>query len=193
MKLKITVGRLNQVDQFTPIKSSDYSADSIDQAMDAFKTFFSDNPELALPRDVEMILQSGDPMKVNTILSIKYFLKEAGMGLEYYAFNEDEETILDEITRTSGILLLDEAQNFYGFIPRGYFLRFNSESDANPLKVYDWMGSVVDFFPSQSSDPYNATLTQTKELADIMGSVSTPVVSQFMKYLASFKKRAIII
>lgn len=193
MKLKITVGRLNQVDQFTPIAQDSYNASSSKDVMDAFKKFFSNNPDLTLPQDAELILQSGDNWTISTVLSLRYFLREAGLGFEYYAFPEDEDSILDDLTTASGILLLDDAERYYGFIPRGHFMRFRTESDANPLKVYDWVGSVVKLFPSVSSDPFNATLTQTKELADVMGSISTPVVSKFMKFLDSFQKRVVII
>lgn len=192
MKLKITVGKLNQVDQFTPIAQESYNASNSKDVMDAFKKFFSDNPDIAIPQDAEMILQSGDNWTISTVLSLRYFLREVGLGLEYYAFPEDEDSILDDVTNVSGILLLDDAEKYYGFIPRGHFLRFRSESDANPLKIYDWVGSVVKMFPSSSSDPFNATLTQTKELADVMGSISTPVVTKFMKFLDAFQKRAII-
>lgn len=193
MKLKITVGKLNQVDQFAPIAQDDFSADNPAMAMEAFKKFFSDNPDLSLPQEVENILQAGDPWTVSTVLSIKYYLSEVGLGLEYYAFSEEEDSILSNITRSSGMLLLDEAQMYHGFIPRGYFLRFDNEEDANPIKVYNWIGNTVKLFPSSSSDPYNAALTQTKEIFDMVGTVSTPIVARFMKYLAAFKKRVVII
>lgn len=193
MKLKITVGKLNQVDQLDPIKQRDYSVDSSVSAMEAFKKFFDDSEELALPPDVDYILQAGENWTISTILSIRYFLKQAGMGLEYYAFDESDETILDDITRLSGILLLDEAQKYFGFIPRGYFLRFGSEEDANPITIYTWIASKVKMFPGISSDPYNSLLTQTKELSSIMGTVSTPIVSRFMGLLSAFEKRIVII
>ena len=50
-----------------------------------------------MPQDVELILQSGDNWTVSTILSIRYFLNEVGMGLEFYAFNEED----DEAANTS--------------------------------------------------------------------------------------------
>lgn len=193
MKLKITIGKLNQVDQLDPIKQRDYSVDSSASSMEAFKKFFADSEELEIPQDVEYIIQAGENWTISTILAIKYYLKQAGFGLEWYAFDESDESILDDITRISGVLLLDEAQKYFGFIPRGYFLRFNSEEDANPIAIYTWIGSKVKMFPGISSDPYTALLTQTKELISIMGSVSTPVVARFMGLLSSFEKRIIII
>jgi hypothetical protein len=193
MKLKITIGRLNQVDQLSPIKQKDYTVDSPKSAMDAFKNFFDESDDISIPQDAEFILQAGEPWTVSTILSLKYFLKESGLGLEYYAFDESDASILDDITRISGMLLLDDAQKYFGFIPRGHFLRLTNEEDANPISVYTWIASKVKLFPGISADPYGTLLTQTKELMSIMGSVSTPVVSRFMGILAAFEKRVVII
>lgn len=193
MKLRIAVGSLNQIDQFKPIKQGTYEARNPEEAVESFKKFFTENPEISLPQNVELILQSGDPMTTSSILSIKYFLNQDGMGLEYYAYEDSEETVLDDITRTSGLLLLDEAQQFYGFIPRGYFLRFASEDEATPIKVYSWISDTVKLFPSSSSDPYMSTLHQVKEFENIMGTISTPVVSKFTQMLTAFKKRVVII
>lgn len=193
MKLKITVGKLNQVDQLTPIKQKDYTVDTSKSAMDAFKNFFDENPDLSLPQDAEYLLQAGENWTISTVLSLKYFLKEGGYGLEYYAFDEADASILDDITRISGMLLLDDAQKYFGFIPRGYFMRLTNEEDANPINVYTWIASKIKMFPDISSNPYNALLTQTKELMAIMGSVSTPVVSRFMGILSAFEKRIVII
>lgn len=193
MKLKITIGKLNRVDKFTPLKQASFSAASPLEAMEAFKNFFLDNTEVALPQDVELILQSGDPLTIAAILSIKHFLYEAGLGLEYYAYDEADESILDNISIVSGMLLLDEAQQFYGFIPRGYFLRFASESDADPIKIYTWVNNTVRLFPSVSSDPYTKTLDEVKELATLVGGMSTPVMNRLMKILHSFKKRLVLI
>jgi hypothetical protein len=193
MKLKIAVGRLNQVDQLTPMKQKDYKVESPKSAMDAFKDFFDKSPELDLPQDAEFLLQAGEVWTISTVLALKYYLKEAGMGLEYYAFDEADASILDDITRISGILLLDDAQKYFGFIPRGHFLRLTSEEDANPIHVYTWIQSKIKMFPGISSDPYSALLTQTKELMTLMGAVSTPVVSRFMGILSAFEKRIVII
>lgn len=193
MKLKIALGKLNQVDQFTPIKQETYDPKNQVEAMESFKKFFTDNPDIYLPQNVELILQSGDPITISTVLSIKYFLTQENIGLEYYAYDDIEETILDDITRTSGILLLDEAQSFYGFIPKGYFMRLASEEDATPVKVYSWINDTVKLFPSSSSDPYTSTLYQVKDLESIMGSISSSVISKFMQMLAAFKKRVVII
>jgi hypothetical protein len=193
MKLKIALGRLSTIDQFSPIKQETYDAKNPIEAMKSFKDFFTDNPELSIPQNVDLILQSGDPLTTSSILSIKYFLKEEGIGLEYYAYEDSEDTVLDDITRSSGMLLLDDAQCFYGFIPRGYFLRFNSEDEANPIRVYSWIADTVKLFPSSTTDPYTAALFQVKELESIMGTISTPVVSKFMRMLASFQKRVVLI
>lgn len=193
MKLKIAIGKLNQVDQLDPIKQADYEIDSSKSAMDAFKKFFEDASDISIPQDVEYILQAGENWTISTILSIRYFLKREGLGLEYYAFNEADVTILDDITRTSGILLLDEAMKYYGFIPMGHFLKFNSEEDANPIAIYTWIATKVRMFPGISSDPYTTALTQTKELMQTLGSISTPIVSKFMLILADFEKRIVII
>lgn len=193
MKLRITVGSLNQVDKYSPIKQQDFDASTPEEAMEAFKQFFTDNPDVQVPQDVELILQSGDPITIATVLSIKYFLYEQGLGLEYYAIDEAEETILDDVTLVSGILLLDEAQQFYGFIPRGYFLRFGSEEEANPVRVYNWINDAVRLFPSVSSDPYSETLSEVAELNQLMGAISTPVVNRLMRILTAFKKRIVII
>jgi hypothetical protein len=193
MKLKIAVGKLNYADQFTPIKQEEYSPKSPIEALSSFKKFFTDNPEISVPQNVELILQSGDPITVSTILSIKYFLYEKNIGLEYYAYDDSDETILDDITRSTGILLLDEAQNFYGFIPRGYFKRLASEDDANPVKIYSWIGDTVKLFPSSSSDPYTNQLYQVKEFEDIMGTVSSGTMANLMKILSAFKKRIVVI
>lgn len=194
MKLRIVIGRLNQVDRFTAIKQQDYDASTPQEAMESFKKFFTENPDIQVPQDVELILQSGDPMTISTVLSIKYFLYEQGLGFEYYAFDDSEvETVLDNITLVSGVLMLDEAQRFYGFIPRGYFLRFGSEEDANPIKVYNWVNDTVRLFPSVSSDPFSETLSEVAELNQLMGTVSTPVINRLMRILTSFSKRLIII
>jgi hypothetical protein len=193
MKLRIAVGSLNQIDQFKPVRQAVYEARNPEEAAENFKKFFTDNPDISIPQNAELILQSGDPMTIASILSIKYFLNQEGMGLEYYAYEDSEDSILDDITRTSGLLLLDEAQSFYGFIPRGYFLRFASEDEATPIKVYSWIGDTVRLFPSASSDPYNTTLHQVKEFENIMGTISTPVIAKFSQILAAFKKRILII
>lgn len=193
MKLKIVYGKLDQVDRFNPIKQEIYEPKTPLEASMAFKKFFTDNPDLPTPQDVDLILQSGDAMTISSILSIKYFLYENGLGLEFYAFDDSEESLLSDLTVVSGMLLLDEAHMFYGFIPRGYFLKFDSETDANPIKVYNWVGNTVKLFPSVSSDPYQATLDKVKEYSEIVGTVSTPVMNRLMKYLASFKKRLVLI
>lgn len=193
MKLKIAIGKLNQVDVFSPIKMETYEPKSPLEALNCFKDFFTDNPDISVPQSVELILQSGDPITISTILSIKYFLYEENIGLEYYAFDDVEESILDDITRSQGVLLLDEAQNFYGFIPRGYFLRLASEDDAQPLKIYSWIANTVRLFPSSSKDPYTAALYQVKELETKIGSVSSSVMARFMTMLSAFKKRIVII
>lgn len=193
MKLRIAVGTLNQVDRFTPIKQQDFDASNPAQAMEAFKQFFTDNPDIQVPQDVELILQSGDPMTISTVLSIKYFLYEKNMGLEYYAVEDDESSVLDDITMVSGVLMLDEAQKFYGFIPRGHFLRFSSEDDADPIKVYRWVNDTVRLFPSVSSDPFSEIIEDISEASQIMGVVSTPIINRLSKIVTAFNKRIIII
>ena len=93
----------------------------------------------------------------------------------------------------SGMLMLDEAQQFYGFIPRGYFLRFSSEADADPIKVYDWVNDTARLFPSVSSDPFGTILDEIKESSMIIGDISKPVMNRLMKILYAFKKRLVLI
>ena len=193
MKLKITLGKLNQVDQFSPFKQQVYNSKETSEIFENFRKFFTDNPDIPLSQDVNLILKTGQPLTIADILSMKYFLYEDGYGFEYFITDEDEEDITNDLTHTSGVLLLDSAQSFYGFIPRGYFLQLSSDEDANPINIYSWIGRTVRLFPTTASNPYTALLQEVKDLSEVIGTVPTPVISKFSKILNSFNKKVIII
>jgi hypothetical protein len=189
MILKVLLTRYQIGSRSEPIKRVSTAVNTVEECFEAIKSIMEDS-EVVLPAEVEHYISTNSINTIDAVLSIKYLLRQQGLDIIWFISETHDDDFVDE-SQGMGLLLLDEAHKFYGFIPQGYYYRISSTEDLDPAKTYAWVNDCVSMFRDAVTSPVESLISAMQEDRRTLGYVSTKAGSEMNQLLETMNKTII--